>query len=244
MKSNLYRLFFMALMTWSGLSSATANPTAVPDTVGVNELITNFREWKDGQFLSTARVLWTDTEYQKDGVRYFTGAFFPYCNNRICLYAKRETETTGGHIVVKALQGSLSSEQDQLYLYDSSDNELERSYGVEELYLLCRDLKRETTLLADTNYWGLIDFSLLLYVMPSGVIQLHILEPEQPTVIERKFIGQLQKALNRLPKGIFGHFVTTDARIFPARYLKLHSNKRGYWRFTDYLSDRANTIHP
>ena len=245
MKKLLYTLCLAGIVTLNGTQKAAATGhSAKPDTVTVNELKKNFLEWKNGKAQCTDRPEWITTEFRQNGSRYFTSTPFPYCNNRICLYAKRESPTPGKTIVVKALQGSLSREQDKLYAYSSDDNELERSYGAQELYLLCHDLNKGMEQAGQTGYQERIEFSLLLYVTPSGTIQLHILEPAQPTADEKALIEQLQKSMNRQPKGIFGHFVTTDGRIFPARYLKATRGKNGRWSLFDYLSDDMNQIRP
>ena len=172
----------------------------------------------------------------------FTAHSQLYCNNRICNYSKvREVKkgviTNGAELHTK--HGSLSEEHSfcnqtiTIGAYQYSQH-----YGKVELYLLRRDLG---AMPLPESYKGKTNFSFLVYVSPDGKAGLHTLLPKQLTGEEQELINALKTAFDRLPKGIFGHMVTTDGRIFPARYLEgYYVPKTRKWMFTDYLFDKRN----
>ena len=172
----------------------------------------------------------------------FTAHSRLYCNNRICQYAKVREVKKGvitNSAVLKASYGSLSREQvganRRITIGTFSYGE---HYGNMELYLLSHDLG---LMPLPASYNGRTDFSFLVYVSPGGKASLYTLLPQQLTDEEQELINALQAAFGRQPKGIFGHMVTTDGRIFPARYLKgVYRPADRKWTFTDHLYSPLN----
>ena len=184
-----------------------------------------------------------------------------YCHNQVARYAKvfevKQGEIIGGPYTLEEQRGLYS---------DSTANPRhigitywEEFYGKDELALFSDELKRQlgadTTRLFESGF----DYTFLLTTDARGKAHLHLLWSsltgnqlevdadslaKAPKWVRQFFaksktdVTRLTQAVEALPAGRFGHFITTDGRIFPGRYLKFNYDflsKR--FTVTDYLFD-------
>ena len=191
-----------------------------------------------------------------------------YCHNQVAQYAKvfevKQGEIVGGPYTLEEQRGLYS---------DSTANRRhigitywEELYGKDELALFANELKQQigadTTRLFESGF----DYTFLLTTDARGKAHLHLLWStltgkqlevdadslaKAPEWVRQFFaksktdVTRLTQAVEALPAGRFGHFITTDGRIFPGRYLRFcydFLSKR--FTVTDYLFDarRPRTI--
>ena len=170
-----------------------------------------------------------------------TALFHPYCNNRVCMDVAvqvfRKGTSEGDPVSLRMKPGRLSIAhfyQDKLYYRPYKYPELTYYFGHSELDFFSRLLYGLVP--RDSSYTGRQDFALLLYVDTSGKARFHTLLPDCLTAEETHCLDVLNRAMEQLPEGLFGHLLTTDGRIFPARYLNaLYRPETGGWAFIDYL---------
>ena len=158
-----------------------------------------------------------------------------YCHNQVAQYAKvfevKQGEIVGGPYTLEEQRGLYS---------DSTANRRhigitywEELYGKDELALFANELKQQigadTTRLFESGF----DYTFLLTTDARGKAHLHLLWPKQLSTAGWEQARRLVDAVEAMPAGGFGHFVTTDGRIFPGRYLKFCYRSR--WTVEDYL---------
>lgn len=163
-----------------------------------------------------------------------------YCHNQIARYAKvfqvKQGEIVGGPYMLKEQRGLYS---------DSTANPRhigitywEEFYGKDELALFADELKKQigadTTRLFDSGF----EYTFLLTTDAAGKAQLHLLYANLTGKKVNADVVRLTQAVAALPAGRFGHFITTDGRIFPGRYLKVsYDFISRRFTVTDYLFD-------
>lgn len=180
--------------------------------------------------------------------RWFSGAVYNiskhyfYCNNRICMHANRKTVVNGACVRSDRMEGKAGSlaRAQQDMLISSTEWHMSTLFGRIELEMLSCNLYGLVP--RDSSYTGSQDFALLLYVDASGKACFHPLLPDALTAGEQRCLDRLNRAMALQPRWQFGYMLTTDGRIFPARYLRAaYRPETGVWRFDDYLFDRAFT---
>lgn len=164
----------------------------------------------------------------------------PYCHTYVTTYAKafevEKGKFVGGPYELKCERGEYARRQ-QLKTFQFGPTS--GGYGGEELTYFSDELQQQLapdTLLAKGT--ATIDYSFLLTTDAAGKAHLHLLWPQRLTRQAWALVDRLSKAVEALPAGRFGHFFTTDGRIFPGRYLRFRYNfQQNRWHITDYLVD-------
>lgn len=169
-----------------------------------------------------------------------TANWFPYCNNRVTMKVLRYRVKKGiiqDRTFIENRFGTLAQRQ-----YDEIKATYAQIRRYWDMYLGDIELRHFTEALqtvlpaAAAAYNGRCRFSFLILTDWCGRATLHPLLPEELTTEEKACADRLAQAVRRLPAGLFGHMVTTDGRIFPARYVEgtyhLNENK---WTFSDYF---------
>ena len=117
----------------------------------------------------------------------------------------------------------------------------EEFYGKDELALFANELKQQigadTTRLFESGF----DYTFLLTTDACGKAHLHLLWPKQLSTAGWEQARRLVEAVEAMPAGGFGHFVTTDGRIFPGRYLKFCY--RSKWTVEEYLYQTRKPVN-
>lgn len=166
--------------------------------------------------------------------------WFPYCNNRITMATLRYRVENGlitGMEPVKNRIGSLGQKQHEEMVPTSAQifRYWDMYMGDMELRLFSEALQAVLPP-ADKKYNGQCRFSFLIFTDSRGHANLYQLLPETLTAEEKACVDRLAQSVRNLPSGLFGHMVTTDGRIFPARYVEgVYRPSENKWTFSDYF---------
>ena len=163
-----------------------------------------------------------------------------YCHNQVARYAKvfevKQGEIVGGPYTLEERRGLYSDSTAHPRRLGAT--RWEEFYGKDELALFADELKQQigadTTRLFESGF----EYAFLLTTDAAGKALLQLLYANLTDKNADADVTCLAQAVEALPAGRFGHFVTTDGRIFPGRYLRFcydFLSKR--FTVTDYLFD-------
>ena len=177
-----------------------------------------------------------------------------YCNNWLTRYAKvfevERGQFVSGPYEVHDRQGAYSRQTTSVRVLGVTDWDTE--YGEREIARFAQDLRRQLgpdsviTARGTTGTYSHLDaapseYSFLLTTDACGKAHLHLLWPKQLSTAGWEQARRLVEAVEAMPAGGFGHFVTTDGRIFPGRYLKFCY--RSKWTVEEYLYQTRKPVN-